>query len=253
MHNTNMKPMLARKWKDTTPPRGWWMSEKLDGIRAIWTGSKFISRTGKDFTPPAWFTAQMPNCILDGEFFLGRGMFQQTQSIITAKADRDWSGVRYMIFDKVDGDKFEKRMDYLQSLDIPAHCQVVEQIKCKSSSHMEEFEQSIINQGGEGIMMRRARSAYKHSRSSDLLKVKRYDDSEATVIGYEDGEGKHAGRLGTLLCKWGERVVRLGTGFTDSQRETPPTLGESVTFSFFGVTDGGAPRHPVFLNVRHAE
>jgi len=84
-----MKPMLARKWKETTNPRGWWMSEKLDGIRAIWTGDKFISRSGKDFTPPAWFTAQMPNCILDGEFFLGRGMFQEAQSVIMAKSDRE--------------------------------------------------------------------------------------------------------------------------------------------------------------------
>ena len=245
-----MKPMLARKWKETTNPRGWWMSEKLDGIRAIWTGSKFISRSGKEFAVPDWFTAQMPNCILDGEFFLGRGMFQEAQSVIMAKSARDWSGVRYMIFDKVDGDKFESRLDSLRSLDLPAHCQVVEQVKCKSHTDMEAYEQAITSTGGEGIMMRKAGSKYKHGRSSDLLKVKRYDDDEATVIGYEDGEGKHAGRLGTLLCQWGEKVVRLGTGFTDSQRDTPPELGESVTFSFFGTTDGGMPRHPVFLNVR---
>ena len=102
-------------------------------------------------------------------------------------------------------------------------------------------------------MLRKPHSAYEHKRSSALLKVKRFDSGEAKVIGHAAGTGKHMGRLGALVCQFKDVIFNVGTGFSDAQRESAPGVGASITFSFFGLTDGGVPRHPSFVAVRDYE
>ena len=64
-------------------PRGWLMSEKLDGVRCYWNGTKTYSRTNNEFFPPKWFTDALPkNVALDGELFLGRDKFQECVGIV---------------------------------------------------------------------------------------------------------------------------------------------------------------------------
>jgi DNA ligase-1 len=59
--------MLAHTWEPHIDIRGWWMSEKLDGVRGYWTGSQMISRSGQAFVTPPWFTRDFPSVPLDGE------------------------------------------------------------------------------------------------------------------------------------------------------------------------------------------
>src|SRR5437868_6812014 len=73
--------LLAETWDGVTDPKGWWLSEKLDGVRAYWTGTGFSSRLGNVFHAPAWFTEGLPAVPLDGELWLGRKQFQRTVSI----------------------------------------------------------------------------------------------------------------------------------------------------------------------------
>ena len=80
--------MLASKWEGEDPT-GWWMSEKLDGMRAWWTGSSFISRAGNAINAPSWFTAALPKVPLDGELWCGRGQFTQAVSIVKNAARQD--------------------------------------------------------------------------------------------------------------------------------------------------------------------
>jgi hypothetical protein len=82
MASAAMNVMLAQKYDDKIDPTGWFMSEKLDGVRAYWSGSKFYSRQGNQFIAPAWFTKDLPKEPLDGELWCGRGLFQKTLSII---------------------------------------------------------------------------------------------------------------------------------------------------------------------------
>lgn len=82
--------MLAEKW-DNQDPTGWWMSEKLDGVRAWWTGSSLLSRLGNAFQAPKWFTEKLPNVPLDGELWCGRGQFKEAVSITkSSKRQDDW-------------------------------------------------------------------------------------------------------------------------------------------------------------------
>ena len=245
-----MKPMLARPYNYTNP-RGWWISEKLDGVRAVWNGSEFISRSGKVFPAPPEMRAAMPQgVVIDGELFGGRGKFQASIGKIRRGI---WEGITFMAFDVIDGNPFEARQATLRALSLPDWCEVVEQVKCRSEDHLDDYEAAILQAGGEGVMLRKPRSEYTHGRSSDLLKLKRIQSAEAEVIGYEQGQGKHANRVGALVAKFAGQVFKLGTGLTNEQRETPPAIGSIVSFSFFELTDGGAPRFASFIGVRDYE
>ena len=158
-----------------------------------------------------------------------------------------------MAFDVIDSNPFEARQATLRALSLPAWCEVVEQVECRSEDHLDDFEAAILQDGGEGVMLRKPRSEYTHGRSSDLLKIKRIQSAEAEVIGYEQGQGKHANRVGALVAKFAGQVFKLGTGLTNEQRETPPAIGSIVTFSFFELTDGGVPRFASFIGVRDYE
>ena len=74
--------LLAENWTDGTDPTGWWMSEKLDGLRAYWDGEGFVSRLGNRFAAPPWFVEHLPANTLDGELWLGRKLFQRATSIV---------------------------------------------------------------------------------------------------------------------------------------------------------------------------
>lgn len=66
-------------------PKGYWMSEKLDGVRAYWDGTQLISRGGNKYNAPAAFVAGLPAYALDGELWLGRKKFQECVSIVKKK------------------------------------------------------------------------------------------------------------------------------------------------------------------------
>lgn len=247
-----MNPTLAHKFK-SQPITGWWMSEKLDGVRAIWDGQQLKSRTGKVFSAPDWFIANLPtDQILDGELFEGRGLFQTTVGKIRAKQG-DWSAIKFMVFDVVNESTLEQRQSFLNQLNLPEHCITVEQTKCTGKQHLNEYEQNILTLGGEGVMLRQPRSVYEFKRSHTLLKVKQFSSDEAVVIGHEEGMGQHQGRLGALVCEYKNKTFKIGTGFSNALREIPPAIGSLVTFSFFELTDGGIPRHPSFVAVRNYE
>src|SRR6516162_3268653 len=92
--------LLAERWDGVTDPTGWWLSEKLDGVRAFWDGKQFLSRLGNTFLAPDWFTAGLPDVPLDGELWLGRKKFQRAVSIVRRQDKSDlWKEIRYVVFD----------------------------------------------------------------------------------------------------------------------------------------------------------
>lgn len=90
-------------------------------------------------------------------------------------------------------------------------------------------------------------------RSACLLKYKPFESDEASVIGYEGGEGRLAGMIGALIVRWKDKVFNVGAGIPDAIRMAPPALGAAITFGFCGLTDGGLPRFPTFVAERNYE
>lgn len=249
--------LLAHSWTADIDPTDWWMSEKLDGVRAYWDGQKFISRQGNVYMAPDWFIQGLPtNIHLDGELWLARKAFQRAVSIVR-RQDRNaqWKEITFLVFDAplCEG-LFEERVAFvkttLENLK-PAYARIVEHQQCTSHEHLLSELTRIEGLGGEGMMLRKPQSRYERGRSSTLLKVKTFHDAEATVIAHLPGTGKHKGRLGALSVQLPDgKSFSVGTGFSDHERETPPAIGSIITFRYQELSDGGIPRFPAYVRAR---
>ena len=248
--------MLAIPWDEKTDIAGWWMSEKLDGVRGYWTGKKLVSRSGIPFHVPTWFTENFPSTPLDGELWLGRQRFSELVSIVRRNnADDQWKDVRYFIFDVPELEMtFEKRLEFARNWfrkHPSRYAEVLKQEVCENADSLRKKLTEIELLGGEGIMLRRPHSRYTSGRSSDLLKVKSYADMEATVIRHLPGSGRNKGRLGSLLVELTNGIqFAIGTGFSDQERDAPPPIGSVVTFKYYGFNKSGVPRFASFLRIR---
>lgn len=248
--------LLANVWNPSIDPTGWWMSEKYDGLRAWWDGQKLWSRKGNLIHAPDYFLAEFPHdIVLDGELWIGHGKFEETMSIVRSESPDDrWNRVRYMVFDAPQAKgTFEQRMQFLRAT-VPEgnrFVRVATQERCQSVTQLLAERDRVFRQGGEGLMLRQPESAYEAGRSPTLLKVKPYDDAEATVIAHETGKGKFAGKVGSLRVRADDgREFSVGSGLTNADRESPPPVGTVITYRFRGLTAKGLPRFPSFLRVR---
>jgi DNA ligase 1 len=106
---------------------------------------------------------------------------------------------------------------------------------CESREDMEKYMDKITNANGEGVMLRTPDSLYEQCRSKTLLKVKKFEDAEATVISYEPGTGRLTGLMGAMRVRDRFGIeFKIGGGFSDEQRGNPPAIGARVTFKFMG-------------------
>lgn len=248
---------LAEVYQQGVDLSTYWLSEKYDGVRAYWDGEQLLSRQGNAFSAPDWFIATLPEQALDGELWIGRGQFAKVSSTVRkyTAIDAEWRSVRFMVFDLPDHPgPFSVRYAALEQLLIDIntpHLVLVAQSPVANHSEVMQRRDEIVARGGEGVMLKRHTALYHAGRSADLLKVKPHDDAEGEVIAHLPGKGRHTGRLGALLIRLKNgRTLKLGTGFTDQERENPPPLGSLVTFRYRGLTKTGLPRFASFMRVR---
>lgn len=238
-------------------PAGYLVSEKLDGVRAVWDGRQLRFRSGLPVLAPAWFIAALPAEPLDGELWLGRGRFESVSGLVrrTHPDDAAWRAVSYQVFDQpATSGAFAQRAGRLQALVERtgwAPLQAVAQRRLADREALQHHLQSVIEAGGEGLMLHHADAPWRPGRSSHLLKLKPLSDAEAVVVGHVPGRGRHAGRLGALQVRRPDgRRFLLGTGFSDAEREAPPPPGSVVTYAYRGRTAAGVPRFASFVRVR---
>lgn len=298
-----MKPpiqvMLAGKIKDLDALRYPVLaSPKLDGIRAVVLEGVVYSRRmlpipnrsiQERFGRPEFNG-------LDGELiagaWTGEGVYNRTQSVVMSGDHKDDVTVGFWVFDDVflHSLSFEARYDALwrrvaklrayhlgEGIEIVAHSWV------RSEAQALTFESVALGLGYEGAMFRSPEGKYKFGRSTtkqgDLLKLKRFLDSEAIVLGFEEREhnaneagtnalgktkrssakaGKVAtGMLGALLVRDLKTKVEfsVGTGFSDAQRSSlwesrQELIGATITYKYLPVGVKEKPRHPVFKGFR---
>jgi len=247
--------LLAERWDCITDPTGWWLSEKLDGVRAYWDGEQFWSRLGNAFHVPDWFSAGLPTVPLDGELWLGRKLFQRTVSIVRRQDKSDhWKDIRFVVFDAPSMEKgFEIRLEFVRECmraNKPVYAQPHEHQLCQGLDHLRKELARLESLGAEGLMMRRAGSQYESGRSTTLLKVKNFHDAGARVLKHLEGAGRHKGRLGALLVEMPNGTTfSVGTGFSDAERENPPPVGSLISYRYQELSDGGVPRFPSYIGV----
>ena len=248
-------PLLAQDWVEGRDPAGWLVSEKLDGVRALWDGQRMVFRSGRALSLPSLIRDRLPREPLDGELWLGRGRFDDISALLRSErgADADaWRGVQYHVFElPAGGGRFADRAARLQQIAAATAWPglvATPQLAVADAAALRRQLDAVVAAGGEGLMLHQADAPVANGRSQWLCKYKPLHDAEAVVIGHRLGRGRHEGRMGALQVRGDDgQVFFLGTGFTDAQRARPPAIGARVTFSHHGHTAQGVPRFARFV------
>jgi len=250
--NSNTEPMLAECYAPGRNIAGWLMSEKFNGVRCIWDGKNLLSRNGKIFHAPEWFVSPLPEGVpLDGELWMGVNTLEQCVSTIKTIGS-DWSGMQFMLFDTISGQKGRGRQEELKQIELPPWCTIVRQVICAGIKHLERFHHEVKARGGEGVVLRNPQAQYEHGRSDNFLKVVDVQASECIVTSYRMGAGKFAGQVRGLICNFAGKIFCLPFWLNDD-RLVLPRRGSSITIEYRGLTKAGKPKHAAFVAVRDYE
>lgn len=252
--------MLANVYHSGIDLSEYWVSEKFDGVRAIWDGKQLVSRGGNIYHAPDWFTKNLPSQRLDGELWISRQSFEAVVSTVRDKQpdENAWKMIKFMVFDIPDSPEiFDKRIHLIKkvvkNINLP-WLKAVKQWKVNSHEELMLQLKTFTDDGAEGLMLHRGSSIYKGVRNGDLLKVKPYSDAEAIVIKHIEGKGKYTNLLGALLVETPNGIqFKIGSGLSDSERHNPPQIGETITYRYRGKTKNDVPRFATFLRIRQAE
>eukprot|EP00026_Physarum_polycephalum_P001173 Phypoly_transcript_01174.p1 GENE.Phypoly_transcript_01174~~Phypoly_transcript_01174.p1 ORF type:complete len:997 (+),score=112.19 Phypoly_transcript_01174:34-3024(+) len=228
----------------------WWLGEKYDGMRFCWhpTRKKVYSRSGKLIPLRDSFYRYFPTIFLDGELWFGRSYFQETQKFTNAEFSTiDWASLRAVCFDVPETrlatpEKFEKRYKKLLKSFNSRNPLVISapRVWCTSKRHIRNSLQSIIKEGGEGVIMRKPASFYVHGRSTDLMKLKASrGDKEALVV--TDNHGEEGADVEVMLPD--------GITFT-LPSDIPLKRGDIVTFTYENYSRFAIPIKPKVTRVR---
>lgn len=240
---------------------------KLDGIRCIKTPSGLLSRTGKPIRNR--YLQQRFASVYDGiegELIARGGGFSLTQSIVNSTQHDQSDAIEFVAFDHIGaGTTIERYQTLLWSH--PGSlwmCASVVPMRLLSDYRaIMDVYRTTLDQGHEGIMLRRTSAPYKHGRSTlgdmSLVKLKPRSDDEAIVTGIEQevtADGP-VDRVGVLLCDWRGTAIRIGTGFTHAQAagwysDRDTIIGRRVTFYYQGIGSRGLPRFPALKGIRES-
>lgn len=238
--------------------KNYWVSEKYDGIRAYWNGTKLLTRGGHAIALPHALSQLLPATPLDGELWAGRQNFEFISGLARQHTSdlTDWKNIHFMVFDlPAHNGIFKDRYKALNTLHKNQPTQtfwhVVKQQPVASQTALLNALKKIEQAGAEGLMLKNIHSLYSAGRSQDLIKVKSYQDTEATVIGYKAGKGKFEGLMGSLKVRTKKGIeFYIGSGFSLQQRQSPPKIGAIITFKYYGLTNKGTPRFASFMRVK---
>ena len=255
-----VRVQLAQTWSPVRSPKGFGVSEKLDGVRAVWDGQVLRFRSGRRIFAPAWFISVLPPLALDGELWMARGLFDRLSGVVRQSVPNDeaWREVAYWVFDTPgQSGTFTERLGLVQSAlaaaQVPWLKPVAQQV-VKDAEALQTLLNATVRKGGEGLMLHRADALWQSGRTDALFKFKPELDDEGLVVGHQAGKGRFKGQTGALLVQMpsGQRFA-LGSGLSDALRRDPPPVGSWITYRYPELTPSGLPRFASFVRVREAE
>lgn len=289
-----MRPLLACNAPANlnSLPYPLYSSEKLDGIRCVIKNGVALSRTLKPIRNYyiQSILGQYEFSGFDGELIVGDPnasdcMRRTNSGVMSYQGEPDF---KYYVFDiwRRPGVQYKDALERLAAVAIHPNIVILPQRLCHNASEIESHELSALDNGYEGLILRRPDGTYKYGRSTVkeglLYKLKRYLQDEAVVIGvkplqhnandpeinalgYTQRSSTQAGKvdlplLGALVVEgrfqeFAKVTFDVGTGFTLYEREflwkqRESLLGKIVTYKFFPVGGKDKPRHPVFVSFR---
>lgn len=259
---TNDKPfMLALQtpWDGVQDLKGWMMSEKRDGVRTWWDGiGRFWSRLGNEQHAPDSLKKGLPPYPLDGEFYLGRGLFHDCNGIVKRHNwGEDGKQIKLHVFDCPDEMESPFMRRFVQAAMAVAQAAnpaiILEpHYEIENNAQVKALLEAMVKEQAEGLMARRRNSKYVPGRSNDLIKIIARLRTEARVTGYNAGKDSFKGMVGSFKCVLQNgKTFNCGTGLSHKDRKDPPKVGSIITVEFKTYTKDGTPREPSFVGVRY--
>lgn len=253
------EPLLAVLPGLHIDPACYLVSEKYDGVRALWDGQTLRFRSGRPVPAPQWFTQRLPRQPLDGELWLGRRRFDELSGLVRKGTpdDTGWRQLRYMVFELPGaGGSFAERAERIAALVQETGWEQLAAAAQTTVVDRETLQRRLartVAEGGEGLMLHLASAPCRSGRSDVLVKLKPHRDAEATVVVHHPGRGKYEGLLGALEVRTPEgRQFLIGSGLSDAERRAPPRIGSEVMYRYRDLTNTGLPRFASFMRVHHA-
>lgn len=264
-----------------------YITTKIDGGRIIAIKEngkvKFYTRAGQLYEGLVDLKNEleafdMDNFVLDGEITLldkgslsSKDQYKATMKI--TRKDGEKHGVRMLVFDYINIEEFksqnsitpyDNRRAILDNTIGEANLKYFNVLpvlyKGNDVSVISKLLDEQTSNGEEGIMINIASAPYKFKRTLDLLKVKKMQDIDLRITGFEEGRNRHQGELGAFLVNFYDNIVKVGTGLSDELRQEvwnnqDKYIGKIISVKYFEQTtnDKGrvSLRFPVFVDFRY--
>lgn len=174
-----------REWQEENPT-GWYMVEKLEGIRCVWTGSEFQSENGSRYNPPGFFVEDFPESPLDGIFYAGKGKISDCKNILNStgtsgKQKEPWLKSQFYVYDAMGAEgTFVERFVKLReafSTNISKFIKLCDYKKCESLEDFNKEFQRIKDEKGEGIVLKNPKSYYQGGTCQGFFEKRTQDEN----------------------------------------------------------------------------
>ncbi len=256
---------------------------KLDGNRCVAIKengiTKFFTRKGQEIEGMIQlqneFESYPDNNVFDGELLLANDkdlpsdeLFRETQKVVRKKGEK--TNLQFHMFDTLpllefksgkSKKSYEQRRNTINTFSDSEYIKILPTLyEGDNKSVIFEIMNWVEANGYEGLMVNRANGLYQSKRTTDLLKVKKMKSADLICIGLEEGSGRNQGRLGAILVEYKGGVTKVGSGFTDEEREyfwnnQDEISGRIAEIKYFNEsmddkTKQASLRFPIFKTVR---
>lgn len=277
---TNFKVMLAHPVGKKEFDKDSFIQPKLDGVRCYITKNGAFSRNHKRFMNAQHILDELvplftkyPNVVLDGELYNHeyKDNFNKIISLVRKQSpsDAERNEAKAIQFHNYDifmpdtpDNSFEYRNESIKNLHKEftlQYCKTVETYQVQNDVTARLMYYQFTNkQGYEGAILRNNKP-YEQKRSYNLQKYKEFHDTEATIIGWVEGQGKRTGTIGKFLARdangieFGMPVMDKMPVLTKMYDIAEWYIGKTATFTYFQRTPSGSYRHPLFKSIRNYE
>jgi DNA ligase-1 len=249
---------LAHKFEPKRLKNNEWfsLSEKINGVRGTYYKGKIYSRQGNEICGlehilEAIKTINLENFVLDGELIRNNSEnlpdnenFRIGAGIIGSNA-LSKPEIKFVIFDLLKTEEFEigestatyrKRMAKLLSLKLKNPLEIVPILHFGTDQNkINELLEIMTASGKEGLILNRD-TKYQAKRNFGILKIKKFQTADLRIKAIEEGAGKCSKKTGALIVEYKGNELRVGTGFTDEQREMfwqEKPIGRVIEVSYF--------------------
>lgn len=267
--NGQIKPMLAISFNEKKIKFPCLCQPKYDGVRCTISedskGIHIISRKGKPYNIPhleKWAGEHRNLLPLDGELYNHKDLtFQEIVSAVKRLSDIT-PKIRYVVYDRPipdvhNGDRWTQLCsDFADINDAPAYISGF--TLCFNMKDIWDYHKECVSQGYEGIIIRNLDAEYEFGfRSSNLIKLKTFDDKEFSIVDVVEATGRDAGTA-ILVCKCKGGTFSVKPQGTRELRHDywvnrKSLIGKKVTVQYQGLSDDGVPRFPSAISIRDYE